>query len=171
MPPSSGRDFPPYTQLAREACCQVAEASTKGHGRRAHYRLQATSRLTGYLDWPGHQQVCRLTRRVIRQGQETIETAYAITSLSRHQADAAQLLRWWRNHWHIENRLHWIRDAVFGEDGDRVRHPGAGQVLAAFRNVAINVLRLAQAHSITAAIRENAYRPDRLFARLGIMKN
>jgi hypothetical protein len=148
----------------------VAEESTKGHGRLAHYRLQATSRLTGHLDWPGQKQVCRLTRRVLRQGEETIETAYAVTSVSGNEAGTAQLLHWWRNHWHIENRLHWVRDTIFGEDDDRVRHPGAGQVLAAFRNAAINILRLAQVTNIAAAMRENAYRVDHLFAKLGIMK-
>ena len=115
-------------------------------------------------------QVCRLTRRVVRHGEETIETAYAVTSVARHQADAAALLRWWRNHWHIENRLHWVRDAVFREDQDRVRHPNAGHALAAFRNAAINVLRLAKNPNIAAALRENAYRVDSLLARLGIVK-
>lgn len=127
--------------------------------------------MTGRLDWPGQKQVCRLTRRVLCSGEETIETAYAVTSVSWDQAGAAQLLHWWRNHWHIENRLHWVRDTVFREDDDRVRHPGAGQILAAFRNAAINVLRLAQASNIAAAIRENAYQVDSLFAKLGIMKN
>jgi predicted transposase YbfD/YdcC len=91
--------------------------------------------------------------------------------VSADQASTSQLLQWWRNHWHIENRLHWVRDTVFQEDDDRVRHPGAGHVLAAFRNAAISLLRLAQAPNIAAALRENAYRVDRLFAKLGIMKN
>ena len=137
----------------------------------ARYRLQVTSRLTDTLDWPGHQRVCRLTRRIKRQGTETIETAYAITSTAVAEASAARLLTWWRNHWHIENRLHWVRDTAFDEDNDRIRSPSAGHNLAALRNAAINVLRLAQATNITAALRENAYRVDRLFARLGIMKN
>lgn len=137
----------------------------------AKYRLQVTSRLSDTLDWPGHQRVCRLTRRVKRQGVETIETAYAITSTSAQQARADQLLMWWRNHWHIENRLHWVRDTTWGEDADRIRSPNAGHALAAFRNAALNVLRLAQTTNIAAALRENAYRVDHLFAKLGIMKN
>ena len=107
---------------------------------------------------------------MVRHGEETIEIAYAITSLSGDQVDAGGLLRWWRNHWHIENRLHWVRDAIFREDEDRIRHPNAGHTLAALRNAAINVLRLAKVPNIAAALRENAYRIDRLFARLGIVK-
>ena len=39
-------------------------------------------------------------------GRETVERAYAITSLPPQQADAARLLEIWRGHWGIENRLH-----------------------------------------------------------------
>ncbi len=42
--------------------------------------------------------------------------------------------------------------------------------MAAFRNAAVNALRLAKTANIAAALRENAYRVDRLFARLGIVK-
>jgi hypothetical protein len=45
------------------------------------------------------------------------------------------------------------------------------QPLAAFRNAAIGVLRPAQVSNISAALRENAYRVDRLLAKLGITKN
>jgi hypothetical protein len=108
---------------------------------------------------------------VKQRGGETLETAYAITSVPRSRADASCLLRWWINHWHIENRLHWVRDTAFREDHDRVRDPNAGHVLAALRNAAINHLRIQKEPNITAALRENAYRNDQLFAKLGILKN
>ena len=53
------------------------------------------------------------TRR--HKGRETVERAYAITSLPPERAAAARLLGIWRGHWGIENRLHWVRDVVFGE--------------------------------------------------------
>ena len=171
MPTNSGRDFPPYARRQHESFCQTADTSTKGHGRHARYRLQTTTRLSGSVAWPGLAQVCRLTRRVKHRGGETLETAYAITSVPRSQADASCLLQWWINHWHIENRLHWVRDTAFREDHDRVRDPNAGHVLAALRNAAINHLRLQKEPNITAALRENAYRNDQLFAKLGILKN
>lgn len=120
--------------------------------------------------WPGLEQVIRLERTTKRQGQSTTEVQYAITSLSRRQADAAKLLQLWRSHWGIENRLHWVRDTLWQEDRCRIRNPRSGHNMAAFRNAAINLLRLAKAPNLTAAIRENAYRVDRLLAKLGIMK-
>ena len=70
----------------------MAETKTKEHGRRVQRRLQSTSRLTGHLDWPGVQQVCRLTRITWRNGQEQQEVEYAITSASRAKGTARQLL-------------------------------------------------------------------------------
>ena len=131
--------------------------------------MQTTTRPVGYLDWPGLAQICRLTRRTWRKGEESIEIQYAITSVSRDRADARQLLTWWRRHWDIENRLHWVRDTAYREDHCQVRHPAAAHNLAAFRNAAINVLRLQGTTNITAALRQNAYRIDQLLPKLGII--
>lgn len=98
------------------------------------------------------------------------EVQYAITSLSPERGGPVKLLDMWRGHWGIENRVHWVRDTVWQEDRCRVKHPQGGHNLAAFRNAVINLLRLAKTPNLTAAIRENAYRIDRLLARLGIMK-
>ena len=121
-------------------------------------------------DWPGLQQVLRLERTTHRDGKESREVAFAITSLSPQRADAAALLELWRGHWGIENREHWVRDTNWNEDRCRVRLPRPAHNLAAFRNAAINLLRLAQVTNIAAALRQNAYQTNRLLAKLGIMK-
>jgi predicted transposase YbfD/YdcC len=132
--------------------------------------LSASTRIVPFLTrWPGLEQVIRLERTTRRNGKTTTEVHYAITSLSRRSADAAKLLTLWRNHWGIENRVHWVRDTLWQEDRCRIKNPCGGHNMAAIRNAAINLLRLAKTPNLTAAIRENAYRVDRLFARLGIM--
>ena len=123
--------------------------------------------LTGHLDWPGVKQVCQLVRTTTRQGETTSEVQYAITSVGRDRADAQTLLQWWRGHWGIENKVHWVRDEVFGEDRSRVRSGSAPQVLAAVRNSVINWLRSDKVDNLAAALRENAWNPQRLFAKLG----
>ena len=133
-------------------------------------RLEASARIAPRLAWPGLAQVCRLQRQTLRHGKLVEEVQYAITSLPPRRVDAAKLLALWRSHWGIENRVHWVRDTLWQEDRCRVKHPRGGHNLAAFRNAAINLLRLAQTTNLAAAVRENAYRVDRLFARLGIMK-
>ena len=81
------------------------------------------------------------------------------------------MLGLWRRHWDIENRLHWVRDTAWGEDRCRIRTPHLARLFAAFRNAAINLLRLEGVGNITAALRENAYRVDVLLSRLrGVKK-
>jgi predicted transposase YbfD/YdcC len=65
---------------------------------------------------------------------------YAVTSLTREQADAARLLRLWRARWGIENRAFWVRDEVFGEDASRTRTGLPPHVMSVFRNAAITLL-------------------------------
>lgn len=135
-----------------------------------HRRLQTTTRPIDCIAWPGVAQVCRLVRTTQFRGERTVETQYAITSVPRSQADAAQLLTWWRGHWGIENRVHYVRDVTFGEDRCRVRTDSAPQTLAACRNVAINFLRICGCTNIAAALRQYAYQPHQLLTKLGIMK-
>ena len=132
--------------------------------------MQASTRLACQLDWPGVAQVCRLQRTTRRKGCSTVEVQYAITSLSRPRADAALLIGHWRGHWGIENRLHWVRDVTLGEDKCQVKKGNGPQNLAAFRNAAISLLRLAGCKEIAVALRDFCYRPLKLFQFLGIMK-
>jgi predicted transposase YbfD/YdcC len=142
------------------------------HGDRIESRrLEATDLLNDYLDWPAVAQVCRIERVVKRHGcAPSRESAYAITSVPKEQADAATLLRWWRGHWGIENRSHYVRDVTMGEDGSRIRTGSAPRVLAAFRNAAIGWLRLQGADNIAEALRRNAAQVPRLLGSLGILK-
>lgn len=90
----------------------------------------------------------------------TTEVIYGITSLTRAQADAGQLLALTRDHWGIENRLHYVRDETFGEDRCRVRTGAAPQLLAAVRNAAIYLLEGVPAASKAAATRRFAAHPQ-----------
>lgn len=114
-------------------------------------------------------QVCRLERIVQRNGKETREVAYAITSAGPEWADAEVLLEWWRGHWRIENRVHWVRDVTLGEDASRICTEGAPEVLAGLRNAAISLLRLSGVTNIAEALRENLYHVRSLLTNLGIL--
>lgn len=103
--------------------------------------MEASAALAGYLRWPGVKQVCRITRERELNGQKSLETVYAITSLSRQQADARQLLGISLAHWGIENRLFCVRDVTFREDLCRVRQGSGPQVLAAARNTSLTLIR------------------------------
>lgn len=165
------RDFPPYSERQRQAALTEVRRSQKGHGRVVTRHLQASSRLAETMDWPGLKQVLRLERTTLRNGQKTVEVQYAITSLSPHRANAAQMLTYWVGHWGIENRLHWIRDVVLGEDACRAKVGHSPQNLAALRNASLSLLRLSGAKVILSTLRRFATRPLELMAFLGILKN
>jgi len=101
----------------------------------------------------------RRQRRIGPKGEH--EVAYGITSLSRGQAGAAQLLRHNRAHWGIENGLHYRRDVTLREDASRVRKGSAGQLMAILRNVIIYVLPASGKKSLPAAIRHYMCHPEK----------
>lgn len=138
-----------------EPFAEVVEHASHG-GRVETRRLWASSALHGYSDWPGLRQACKVERTVRHKGTVTTEVRYAITSLGPRVGPAA-LLRTWRGHWAIENRLHYVRDVTFGEDASQVRSGSAPQVLAALRNATLALLRRAGHTNIAAALRATAW--------------
>ena len=115
----------------------------------------------------------RIERRIVqvRTGEVREETVYGLTSLPTERASAADLLRYARAHWSIENRAHWVRDVTFAEDHSQVRVGSIPEVLAALRNTAIGLLRLSGATNLAAACRRNAAQPWQALALLGITHN
>jgi predicted transposase YbfD/YdcC len=126
--------------------------------------------LTDYTTWPGAHQVFRLERERIRQttGEVRTETVLGVTSLPPTRADGHRLLALTRRHWRIENCSHWVRDVTFDEDRSQVRCGATPEVLAAFRNVAIGLLRVSGATNIAATCRRLAVCPQAALALVGI---
>jgi hypothetical protein len=147
--------------VRREAAVDRAREVDKGHGRREARSIEVTAALSDYLgpDWPGCAQVFRLAR-VRKTGTEVqTEVVLGITSLPRERAGAAALLRLTRDHWGIENGLHYVRDVTLGEDAGRVRKGSAAQVMAVVRNVAVFLFRRAGYANAAAAIRHYVCHP------------
>lgn len=127
--------------------------------------------MIGHVDWPGFAQACRIERTRIENGKETTEVSYAITSLGRDRASAADLLSFNRGHWGIENRLHWVRDVTLGEDTCRMKTGNGPQILAALRNAGLTLMRLAGYKAIATTLRDFAAKPHELLKLLRILKN
>lgn len=113
----------------------------KGHGRIETRQLAVSRECVAHLDWPGAAQVCRITRTRLCAGKTSHEVAYAVTSLSPEQADPDALLALWRDHWLIENSLHWRRDVTLREDRSSIRSGASPRAMAALRNTLLNVVR------------------------------
>jgi hypothetical protein len=142
-----------------------AQTWDKGHGRIERRQLLSLAVRPAEVDWPAARQILLLRRqRQIGSRPATTEFHTAITSRSGAQADAAELLKRMRGHWGIENQLHWVRDATFGEDACRVRTGSAPQNLAALRNSALLLLHTAGCRRYAAALRRHAAHPGEALA-------
>lgn len=123
-----------------------SQSTNIGHGRIENRYLTVTSELKDYLDFPHVQQVFRLQRLVHHQqsGKLSYQVIFGITSLSREQCSPEKLMTIIRSHWHIENRLHYVRDVTFHEDACRIRHPKRQRLLATLNNLVIGLIRRSQ---------------------------
>lgn len=72
------------------------------------------------------------------KGEKSVEDRYFLTSLPR---DAARILRAVRQHWGIENGLHWVLDVAFDEDRSPARARNAQANWAALRRLVISILK------------------------------
>jgi predicted transposase YbfD/YdcC len=115
------------------------------HGRTVTRTYKVITIAAGIL-FPHAAQAVQITRTRKRKGRSqraTRETVYAITSLTAEQAPPAELARYIRGHWHVENKLHWVRDVTMGEDASQISTGAGPRIMAGIRNLAISLLRLA----------------------------
>jgi predicted transposase YbfD/YdcC len=114
---------------------------SQGHGRQEErvclvlYDLEGLRRRSEWLDLRAIVQLAR-TRRV--GDQETLELSYYISS---RRGSAKELGSAVRDHWGIENGLHWVLDVVFREDDSRLRDRTAAENLGMLRRIAASVIR------------------------------
>jgi predicted transposase YbfD/YdcC len=142
-------------------------ATDRGHGRTEHRTLRVAD-CDDQL-FPGARQVFRLRRDTggldgVRTSKEIV---YGIASLSADLAGPAQLNHYARQHWCVENRLHWVRDVVFREDASQLRTGTAPRAMATFRNLAVSTIRFAGRANIAHTRRDLHNRAD-VFAVYGI---
>jgi len=149
-----------YKQLKKLPWTQVPAVScvSKDHGRRARRTIKVAL-APAWIGFDGAAQVAQLRRTVVRKGKKTVEVVYLITS--DRSASPETLAAWVRRHWHIENKLHWVRDVTYQEDKSLVRTGNAPRVMASLRSLAISILRLDGHMNIAAANRHHARDPQR----------
>ena len=116
------------------------ETLDKGHGRiekRTYHLFPDLSGLTTAQDWTGLAGIGMVRSHVTTGDTETTETRYAITSLK----DVGTFAHAMRNHWCIENGLHYCLDVSFNEDHSRIRKDHAPENLAVVRHFALSALK------------------------------
>lgn len=118
------------------------EVCEKDHGRLEIRRCYAFSQLDclhAPARWPNLQSFAVIAAERTIKGKTTLEYRCYISSLP---ADATRINRAVRQHWRIENSLHWCMDVIFGDDQMRARTAHAAHNFAVMRHFALNLIRL-----------------------------
>ena len=113
----------------------------KGHGReetRTYLQLPAPKSLPGFTLWKGLKTIGVVTSRCLRDGKETIEVRYYISSLAMGVKRFARAVR---GHWGIENSCHWVLDVTYREDESRIREEALRENFAWLNRFTLSLLK------------------------------
>src|SRR5215472_9919555 len=140
---------------------RTAHTCDNGHGRLELRELVASTELNEWLarSWHGVAQVFRLRRRVCKPLVCTQGIVYGLTSLTAAQAGPQRLLELIRDHWAMENRLHWRRDVTLQEDACQVRKGIAPRVLAILNRFLLALFDWLGVTNVASHMRALAARP------------
>ncbi|WP_063766980.1 hypothetical protein [Streptomyces sp. NRRL S-813] len=163
-----------FAQLKALPWEQVAVAHTvsgTGHGRResCSVKTMAIAANLGGIAFPEARLAPRIHRRRQQSGKrQTRKTVYAVTSLDTHQASPADLGRYVRGLWEIENSSHHVRDGVFAEDASTIHTGSAPRAMAALRNLGTGRPRQLDADNIAKTTRAIRDTPEHILLIWGI---
>lgn len=127
------------TTRSKARQCTTKEKS-RGRQETRHYTIMPLPESMSAFGkkWSGLRSIGRVVREVQRDGKQTCETSYYITSL---EAKVGVFSESVRSHWGIENSLHWVMDVVFGEDRSRIRQGHAAENMSFLRRFVTTLLK------------------------------
>jgi predicted transposase YbfD/YdcC len=151
----------------------VAHVQTdRNRGRiiRRTLRVAAVDQVTNQIGYPGARQVFQVVREWFDPdgARRRKEVIHGITSLDAGRIDPAGVATLIREHWHIENKLHYVRDVTFGEDANQTYRGNAAQVMATLRNLAISIINLADIGPVKRTLQRLNRNQHQALALLGL---
>ena len=112
-----------------------------GHGReeiRSYIQMPVPKDLKTLELWKGLKSIGMATLVCVRDGKETTQTRYYISSL---KVGVKQFARAIRSHWGIENGCHWSLDMIYRDDESRIREPNLRENFAWLNRFTLSLLK------------------------------
>ena len=145
-----------------------AETWDKGHGRLEHRHITCSPDLNDWFgkQWEGIEQVFRLERtaRILKTNQTPHEVVYGLSSIAMRQAPPQRLLSLIRDHWAIENKLHYRRDGSLGEDACQTRTGPVPSLLAQLNSAVLSFMDRAGVRNVARQMRYFDAHPEQALA-------
>jgi predicted transposase YbfD/YdcC len=113
----------------------------KGHGReetRTYIQLPAPKDLPGFDLWKGLKTIGVAIAFCLRDGKETADVRYFLSSLPLGVKRFARAIR---SHWSIENSCHWTLDMTYREDESRIRDANIRENIAWLNRFTLSLLK------------------------------
>jgi predicted transposase YbfD/YdcC len=113
----------------------------KGHGReetRSYIQMPVPEDLPGLELWKGLKSIGMVVSECLRNGKETVEIRYYISSLAVSVKKFAHAVR---SHWGIENTCHWSLDVTYREDESRIREKQMRENFAWLNRLTLSLLK------------------------------
>jgi predicted transposase YbfD/YdcC len=104
-------------------------------------------------------------REILKYDTVGDEEVFLITNGSYDRFDAAALLALKRSYWDIENKLHYRKDFVFGEDRSTIRAGHGPQNMATLRNFALGLLLVNGIENVKRCVDNLQHHPAALLRR------
>lgn len=132
---------------------QSVEKRAGAEIRREVWVMPAPDDLEELEVWAGLGSLLLAQRTVVSGGKEKVGRRLYISSISATQG--RQLLNAVRQHWSIENQLHWSLDVAFDEDHSRIRFGHSAENMARLRHIALNLLKQEKTTRVGIKIKRN----------------
>ncbi len=129
-----------------DVSCDYYQSVDADHGRIETRRYWLTSDIEclGVKgSWANIASIGMVESQVELGDVVSCERRYFLTSL---ECDAARFAQAVRQHWGVENSLHWVLDVSFREDDCRIRQDAGAQTMSVLRHIALNLIRRESSH-------------------------
>lgn len=136
-------------EWVQQAFCATYEVSgtatheqvNRGHGREERrVVMQIPAHLPPELKtrWPSIRSLIEVSSERTEKGQTYFDSRWYVSSL---EIDAQRVAQAIRDHWQIENGLHWVLDVAFKEDATAITDPEGAKHVALINRIALSVIR------------------------------